>query len=144
MKKRVITSTTAVLAILVGSVLSAPAVQSETTNWNVRTTFISSGGRDVPLRYGDSTFGWKHMVSQGHASSSTYVWWTRQIEWVLKGPACRNAAVVGGKIRCQRTMDGNPDILFTVVFTGRVDSRSRDGRPLGIITAYQNGVNCGC
>ncbi|MBF4549326.1 hypothetical protein [Pseudoclavibacter sp. VKM Ac-2888] len=138
----------AALLIALSSALFAPQqAQAAETDWNIRTTFISGGGDDVPLRWGRADTqgqvgtGWNHMVSRGHASEATYNSWVGHIEYVLD--TC-NPNFIAGKATCARQMEGNPDYQYVVVFTDRVDPASGDGRPVGVVTAYLQQLNCGC
>lgn len=140
----------AAVLVVVGAGVAVPQVASAVTNWSVRTTYVSAGGHDAPLRWGradtstQTGFGWNHIVAQVHASEATYSFWSKQIERVLTGPGCKKPTAVSGKYTCKRSIEGNPDVVIYVVWTGRVDKASNDGRPVGVITAYQRGENCGC
>ncbi|MFG3105114.1 hypothetical protein ACGFZL_31990 [Streptomyces sp. NPDC048182] len=116
--------------------------------WSVYTTFIGPGGEDVPLRKGQKDaggvdgFGKLHIESGHDGQISTWTDMKLEIDRTLDSGKCSTAS---GKTTCDllsHTLHYSHAGGMVAVFTGRVDSRSHDGRPVGIITAYYYG--CGC
>lgn len=108
---------------------TAASTAAASTNWNIYTTFWSDDGQDVPLRYGDHSFGYVHIQDKHPMPDSSMIGW---IDETLDGGTYTDQ---GDTIRVEEPLvTGNK---FIVVYTERVDGASGDGRPVGIITAYQ-------
>ncbi|WP_150494600.1 hypothetical protein [Streptomyces kanamyceticus] len=114
-----------------GADLSASSVQAPSGKWKVKTTFFGKNGEDLPLRVGDSNFGYKHIqASHPEPDTSLYGWIDDALD---DGKYSRPD--VNRKVTVRYQMVTGK--WFRVVFTERVDSRSDDGRPIGIITAFR-------
>jgi hypothetical protein len=114
-----------------------PAQAASTANpnpidWTVARTIFGKNGEDLPLRVGQHDlgdidgFGLRH-ISDGHDG------------FVPDAGLIQDAADTcdsnpNGATTCEIT--DSTGRRFIVVWTGRIDSRSPDGRPVGIITAY--------
>ena len=108
-------------------------------DWGVITTFYGRMG-DVPLRTGQHDagpidgFGDRH-IKDGHGAVPA----RDRIQSTLDSGECSD--IGGQKTRCAKWISF-PRIQLIVVFTDRIDSRSNDWRPVGIITAYEVGQCC--
>lgn len=111
-----------------GKTAAQAPIQISANKWSVRSTFFGKNGEDVPLRNGDSNFGYAH-IQQSHPINdySLHAWIDDALE---DGTYKKDRDKVTARVR---TATGK---MFRVVFTERVDSASRDGRPVGIITAF--------
>jgi hypothetical protein len=97
----------------------------------VRTTFFGKNGEDVPLRDGDANFGYKHIQDRHPiAETSLYGWIDTTLEDGNYSRPDEQRKVTVRKLLGTGTW-------FRVVFTEREDSGSGDGRPVGIITAFE-------
>ncbi|MEU8539537.1 hypothetical protein AB0C52_05970 [Streptomyces sp. NPDC048717] len=124
------------------------ATKPNPISWTVYSTHIGPQGEDVPLRVGQKDaggidgFGKRHIES-GHADQiSSWSNMKQDIDKTLHRGKCTTS---GSKITCKlnsHTFRNTNASGMAVVFTERVDSRSKDRRPVGVITAYY--YNCGC
>ncbi|MGI5197142.1 hypothetical protein ACQEVY_26525 [Streptomyces sp. CA-288835] len=105
------------------------AVEPEATGkWRIRVSFFGRQGEDIPLRQGDANFGYVH-IQDSHPINDTSL--NGFIDKTLESG--NYGRPQDGKVVVRyNTGTGT----FRVVFTEREDSRSRDGRPVGIITAF--------
>lgn len=118
---------------------SEAAANPNPIEWAISQTIIGPNGEDLPLRYGqhdfgaDDGFGIYH-IQDGHGG---FVPSAGEIEIVLNdAPNCGPAFNPGdGTQTCVAPVQGR---AMTVSATERVDNRSGDGRPVGIITAFYN------
>ncbi|WP_220211959.1 hypothetical protein [Streptomyces sp. WELS2] len=132
---------------------AAPSPAQAATNphpidWSVYSTHIGPDGEDVPLRVGQKDaggidgFGKRHIESGHDGQISSWSNMKQDIDKTLDRGKC---APSGSKSTCKLDSHTfrNPNASgMKVVFTERVDSRSKDHRPVGVITAYY--YNCGC
>jgi PKD domain-containing protein len=127
----------ALLAALLTSLfvlLVTPGVgraNSKPIDWTVVENYFGPFGNDVPLRQGqhddgpeDPGFGRDHIID-AHGFVPPFI----DIQQTIAVPAYCTTTV-------NRVVCDNPDIQLVVVFATQVDSRSGDGRPFGIITAF--------
>ncbi|MFD7298587.1 hypothetical protein ACFV9W_35355 [Streptomyces sp. NPDC059897] len=130
---------------------AAPAQAATNPNpidWSVYSTHFGPDGEDLPLRVGQKDaasidgFGKRHIES-GHGDQiSSWSNMKRDIDKTLDRGKC---ASKGSKTTCKLQSNTFSNVragAMKVVFTERVDSRSKDHRPVGIITAYY--YDCGC
>ncbi|WP_144387107.1 hypothetical protein [Streptomyces sp. SAJ15] len=141
----------ATAAIFTAGASALPAQAATNPNpisWSIYTTFIGPDGEDAPLREGQKDagsidgFGKRHIESGHDGQISSWSNMKADIDSTLDRGKCETK---GSKITCKlrshtfRNIHAN---AMKVVFTERVDSRSHDHRPVGIITAYY--YDCGC
>ncbi|MFG3013025.1 hypothetical protein ACGFZB_21670 [Streptomyces cinerochromogenes] len=96
--------------------------------WKIRVSFFGKSGEDVPLRQGDANFGWVH-IQDRHPINETSL--NIFIDQTLEHG--RYGRPQDGKVTVRYITSSG---WFRVVFSEREDSRSGDGRPVGIITAF--------
>ncbi|MEU2120150.1 hypothetical protein ABZ567_31975 [Streptomyces sp. NPDC016459] len=146
--------TTAVVVVAALCLFGAETVPAQAAtnpnpiDWKVYSSHFGPDGEDLPLRVGQKDagsvdgFGKRHIES-GHSDEiSSWTNMKRDIDKTLDRGVC---AASGSKTTCNLRSNSfsNPRAGgMKVVFTERVDSRSGDRRPVGIITAYYYG--CGC
>ncbi|WP_141212384.1 hypothetical protein [Enemella evansiae] len=135
--------TRVLVAILVGIALAAggglkPAIAKPLDMWTVNTTFIGRDGADIPLRDGNDDFGKRHIEVRGHLVG-TWESFAVQIDQTLRDGTCASSPT-DDKVTCSLLYEDNSG--FSVTYTERVDPASLDGRPVGVITAYE--VHPGC
>jgi hypothetical protein len=124
------------LAASTGQAAAAPSVHSVAPaadevaagKWKIRNTFFGKNGEDVPLRQGDSTFGYEHIQEDHPTDDTALIGWIDDTLEDGKYEKSKGKVVVRN-----RTATGK---MFRVVFTEREDSDSKDGRPVGMITAF--------
>lgn len=104
------------------------AEPAATGKWRIRVSFFGRAGEDIPLRQGDANFGWAH-IQDRHPINETSL--NGFIDQTLDNG--RYGQPQDGKVTVRYL---TPSGWFRVVFTEREDSRSGDGRPVGIITAF--------
>ncbi|MFB6844706.1 hypothetical protein ACFCXS_07560 [Streptomyces sp. NPDC056373] len=143
--------TVSVIALCLFGAAASPAQAAANPNpidWHVYSTHIGPDGEDVPLRVGQKDaagidgFGKRHIESGHSGQISSWSNMKQDIDKTLDRGKCKTA---GSKITCNlqsHTFRNVNASAMKVVFTERVDSRSHDHRPVGIITAYY--YNCGC
>lgn len=141
---------------LVAGITSTAQAQTATitalTNWNVYSTHFGPNGEDAPLRHGrgdvagSAGFGKLHIEDKHANQMSSWSNMKRDIDKTLDRGSCTTAGASGNrKTTCvlnSSTFYNTRARQMKVVFAHRVDSDSRDGRPVGIITAYYS--ICGC
>lgn len=136
-KRKVITASIfAVLAVTFGGLFAGEA-EAAGSKWDIHTTIIGPAGEDLPLREGeqnlgtDRGFGIKH-IQERHGG---YVPAAGEMEIVLhNAPNCKNGLNGGDKtVECTYPVGGRD---MTVAVTERIDERSGDHRPVGVITAF--------
>ncbi|CCH76399.1 putative Predicted protein [Nostocoides japonicum T1-X7] len=128
----------AVVATLGLSLATSSSAQAANTNpirWlPVFKTLYGPHGEDIPLRYGQHDqgpidgFGTRH-IEDGHDKWGDWDETADMIEHVIQTGKC---SVKGTTHNC--SLSGS--YLFVAVWSSRVDSRSGDGRPVGVITFY--------
>ncbi|GFE12409.1 hypothetical protein Sgleb_04560 [Streptomyces glebosus] len=108
--------------------ISSPSKQAAASKWTIRNSFFGKDGEDVPLRNGDESSGYKHIQDKHPIDDTSLIGW---IDDTLEDGTYKKQ---GDKIVARnRTATGQ---MFRVVFTEREDSGSKDGRPVGVITAF--------
>lgn len=140
MKTKVLTLLTALLAawaITAATPSTALAPNPNPIDWTVYSTFHGKNGEDLPLRKGQHDAGkidgfGLHHIEDGHPvpESSLFGW----IDDALEDGTYKSQA--GNKVKVTNKMVTGH--TFIIVFTERIDSQSGDGRPVGILTAYQS------
>ncbi len=125
---------------------------SALTNWNVYSTHFGPNGEDAPLRYGrgdvagSAGFGKLHIEDKHASQMASWSIMKRDIDKTLDRGTCSTTGASGNrKTTCvlnSNTFSNTRARQMKVVFAHRVDSDSKDGRPVGIITAYYS--ICGC
>ncbi|MGA4881618.1 hypothetical protein NCG97_27055 [Streptomyces lydicamycinicus] len=114
--------------------MAAPAAQksaaqkSAVGKWHIRNSFFGKNGEDVPLRQGDLKFGYKHIQDKHPEDDTSLIGW---IDDTLEDGKYEEDE--GSTVVRNRTATGK---MFRVVFSEREDEASKDGRPVGIITAF--------
>ncbi|MFJ3954208.1 hypothetical protein ACIPXV_29960 [Streptomyces libani] len=109
--------------------MASPAAQkSAVGKWHIRNSFFGKNGEDVPLRQGDLKFGYKHIQDKHPEDDTALLGW---IDDTLEDG--KYGEDEGQTVVRNRTATGK---MFRVVFTEREDEASKDGRPVGIITAF--------
>ncbi|MEX2974325.1 hypothetical protein [Streptomyces sp. C184] len=109
--------------------MAAPAAQkSAVGKWHIRNSFFGKNGEDVPLRQGDLKFGYKHIQDKHPEDDTSLIGW---IDDTLEDGKYQEDE--GSTVVRNRTATGQ---MFRVVFSEREDEASKDGRPVGIITAF--------
>ena len=132
---RVVVVLMGTMALLVGADSVANAqVEFNPIDWSVVTTIIGRDGEDLPLRTGQHDapnsegFGIRH-IEDGHNGFIPDPGLIQlAVESVSSNPNPNSTSTV-------TYVDANGRKFF-VAWTERVDSRSPDGRPVGIITAF--------
>lgn len=119
---------TGLTAVMVGA---SPALANPNPiNWRVYQSFIGGYRNDVPLRYGQHDHGTedgfgKYHIEDGHQAVPAH----SDIQDAVSNLAS-----------CQRNREATRYVCdpgyITVVYSPVFDSRSHDGRPFGIITAF--------
>lgn len=137
--KRVSSTIAAAALAVTGMFMASPDADANPNpiEWGINATVIGPNGEDLPLRFGqhdfgnDDGFGIYH-IQDGHGG---FVPSSGEIEIVInEAPGCGAAFNPGnGTQECTAPVQGRP---MTVAATERVDTRSGDGRPVGIITAF--------
>lgn len=108
--------------------ISPPTNHVAASKWTIRNSFFGKNGEDVPLRNGDASFGYKHIQDKHPTDDTSLIGW---IDDTLEDGTYKKD---GNKVVARnRTATGE---MFRVVFTEREDSESKDGRPVGVITAF--------
>ncbi|MFI5526220.1 hypothetical protein [Streptomyces platensis] len=109
--------------------MASPAAQkSAVGKWHIRNSFFGKNGEDVPLRQGDLKFGYKHIQDKHPEDDTALIGW---IDDTLEDGKYEDDD--GSTVVRNRTATGK---MFRVVFTEREDEASKDGRPVGIVTAF--------
>jgi len=109
--------------------MASPAAhKSEVGKWHIRNSFFGKNGEDVPLRQGDLKFGYNHIQDKHPEDDTALIGW---IDDTLEDGKYEDDE--GSTVVRNRTATGK---MFRVVFTEREDEASKDGRPVGIITAF--------
>ncbi|MGW8971490.1 hypothetical protein [Streptomyces platensis] len=108
--------------------ISSSAKDATANKWTIRNSFFGKDGEDVPLRNGDAYSGYKHIQDKHPIDDTSLIGW---IDDTLEDGTYKKQ---GNKVVARnRTATGQ---MFRVVFTEREDSESKDGRPVGVITAF--------
>jgi hypothetical protein len=134
-RRRVTTLLVAMLVLLVGFATPAQAATNPNPiRWTVYKTLFGPHGEDIPLRYGQADAGPIDGFGTRHIEGNHELWgdWpstANKIEDVIQGGKCTTS---GSTVTCRT----GPAYVFVAVYSKRVDSRSRDGRPVGVITFY--------
>ncbi|MFJ9411529.1 hypothetical protein [Streptomyces sp. NPDC101393] len=142
---------TAAAAVCLFGATAAPAqaaANPHPIDWKIDSTHFGPDGEDLPLRIGQKDagpkdgFGKRHIL-EGHGDQiSSWSNMKADIDKTLDQGKCTEKS---GKTTCVlqshtfRNVHANG---MKTAFTERVDSRSKDHRPVGIITAFY--YNCGC
>jgi hypothetical protein len=107
-------------------------VPEKSIDWTIKATFFDRDGEDIPLRIG----GW-----DGSASDDGLGFGLAKIE--AKHPPVPDFAVIDRVLQdCRPRYDDNQGTWrcngegLEIHYATRVDSRSGDGRPVGIITIF--------
>ncbi|MCX4634005.1 hypothetical protein QT196_11680 [Streptomyces sp. P9-2B-2] len=109
--------------------MASPAAQKSVVGkWHIRNSFFGKNGEDVPLRQGDPKFGYTHIQDKHPEDDTSLLGW---IDDTLEDGKYEKDG--GSMVVRNRTATGK---MFRVVFTEREDDASKDGRPVGIITAF--------
>jgi len=112
---------------------AAAAANPAPISWKVYKTFMGPEGEDVPLRIGQHDAGPVQGFGKRHIDDGHAIDWDRfdgTIQRTLDRGRCRLTTTT---VTCTY----GAAFMSRVVFNLRVDSRSGDGRPKGIITAYE-------
>lgn len=120
------------------SIFVSPAAVRAATNtnpidWHINSTYYGPKGQDIPLRVGQHDegsipgFGIRH-VEDGHGLLPS----VNDLGDTLEFGNCQYQSS-NHTYQCVYDSSGGPVVA---IYTERVDSRSGDGRPVGIITAY--------
>ncbi|GAA2616072.1 hypothetical protein GCM10010304_81920 [Streptomyces roseoviolaceus] len=104
------------------------AEPAATGKWRIRVSFFGREGQDLPLRQGDSNFGYVH-IQDRHPINDTSL--NGFIDKTLDSGTYGRPQ--DGKVTVRYNTGSG---TFRVVFTEREDDRSGDGRPVGIVTAF--------
>ncbi|MFF4323245.1 hypothetical protein [Streptomyces sp. NPDC001568] len=146
---QILVATAATCAALCTGVPAASAADNPNPiSWSIHSTHVGPGGEDIPLRVGQADaggvdgFGKRHIES-GHGDEISS--WSNMKQDIDKTLSRGRCSASGSKTTCDlssRTFSNPRAGGMKVVFTERVDSRSKDRRPVGVITAYYYG--CGC
>lgn len=107
---------------------ASAAQKSAVGKWHIRNSFFGKNGEDVPLRQGDLKFGYKHIQDKHPEDDTALIGW---IDDTLEDGKYEEDE--GSMVVRNRTATGK---MFRVVFSEREDEASKDGRPVGIITAF--------
>ncbi|WP_434591794.1 hypothetical protein [Streptomyces sp. A5-4] len=150
LRRRTATAATVAALCLFGAaaVPAQAAANPNPIDWKVYSTHFGPDGEDLPLRVGQKDagsidgFGKRHIES-GHGDEiSSWTNMKKDIDKTLDRGKC---VPNGSKTNCtlkSNTFSNTRAGAMKVVFTERVDSKSKDHRPVGIITAYY--YDCGC
>ena len=114
------------------------AANTNSINWKIISTYYGAKGEDIPLRYGQHNqgqaqgFGLYHIEDDHDRLPST-----TDLADTLEFGKCTYQKSNNSYQCLYDSTHGN----VIAIFTERVDSRSKDGRPVGIITAYYEDGN---
>lgn len=128
---------TLMAALLLLSLMPAVAASADVNpnpiRWEVFRTYYRAGA-DVPLRYGQNDagpidgFGTRH-IEDGHGEQ----------DWDYLGTLIQQALDSGSCSTSGTTVSCHYGATYEtiLIYSTRVDPDSGDGRPVGVITAYQ-------
>lgn len=121
------------------------------TNWNIKKSFFTDSGDDVPLRFGRhdgarTGFGWFHIQDRRHftGEGQTEETFMAGIQKALDSCPKDPKPGFNNTIHCIWIDRTNKASKWHVIWSDEIVSESFDGRPKGIITAYSTVDNCGC
>lgn len=132
---------------------ATPVQNPNPIDWEILRSHFTNTGYDVPLRRGQirsfpgarDGFGWRH-ITEKHAENTLEE--LEAINEIISNAliGCGNKDFpVDGTNRCEKKVPYNTDWTDYVVWTDRVDSRTPDNRPVGVISAWREQTSdCSC